>query len=178
MDMRLKTVLALVVGGVCFAGLASGRLMEPWDYERLFKEADLVVIGAPVAEEKADDPFGGENHWGMDIVGMNTVFEVKHALKGKTDGTKIKMLHFRFDPPKDKNLLVVEDGPQFVAIRHKSLRVQEGDKVLDLPAPEYLLFLRRLKDGRYEPVSGKVDPQCAVREVSVPLDDTFGARRK
>lgn len=178
MVMRVRATLALVVGGICFAGPASGRLVDTWDYARLFKEADLIVIAAPVAEEKADDPFGEENHWGLDIVGMNTTFEVKHTLKGKADGKQIKMLHFRFDPPKDKGLLIVEDGPEFVAVRHKSLRVREGDKVLDLPAPEYLLFLRRLKDGRYEPVSGKVDPRFAVRELTAPLDDTFGERRK
>ena len=158
------------------AGSAYGRLVESWSYEQLFKEADLIVIAVPVGEEKADDAFG-EHPWGLDVVGMNTAFEVRYALKGKAGGKQIKMLHFRFDPPKDK-LLVVEDGPGFVAVRPKSLRVREGDKVLNMPAPEYLLFLRRLKDGRYEPVSGKVDPRFAVREVSDPLDDTFGERRK
>src|SRR5262245_37371394 len=171
-----KPVLASVVGLCWFAAPATGRLVPSWSYERLFKEADLVIIAVPVGEEKADDAFG-ENHWGLDIVGMNTSFEIRRTLNGKAEGKQIKMLHFRFvDPPKGK-LVVIEDGPGFVAVRRKTLTVREGDDPLHLSAPEYLLFLRRLKDGRYEPVSGKLDPRFAVREMSEPLDDTFGKRR-
>jgi hypothetical protein len=35
--------------------------------------------------------------------------------------------------------------------------------------PEYLLFLKRGKDGRYEPVSGRIDPVLCVREMYWPL---------
>jgi hypothetical protein len=156
-----------------------------WSYDRLFKEADLVVIAVPAGEERADDAFG-EHPWDLEVVGLNTTFEVKHTLKGKADGKQVKMLHFRFadppkgkfaDPPKGKFVGLI-NGPGFVAVRRQSLTVREGDRPLYLPAPEYLLFLRRLKDGRYEPVSGKVDPNIAVRELSEPLDDTFGERRR
>src|SRR5712671_359147 len=108
----------------------------------------------------------------MEVKGVNTTFAIKLTLKGKAVGNEIKVLHFQFEVP-EKRLLVVEDAPGFVAVRSKSLRVKEGDSILDLPAPEYLLFLRRMKDGRYEPVSGRVDPAFSVREVSKPLDDTF-----
>jgi hypothetical protein len=40
---------------------------------------------------------------------------------------------------------------------------------ISLGAPEYLLFLKLRKDGRYEPVSGRVDPEFSVRELHAPL---------
>jgi hypothetical protein len=180
-EVRVVKCMVLALGsvlGLCgFAGTASARLVPSWSYERLFKEADLVVIAAPVGEEKADDAFG-EHSWDLDIAGMNSAFEVRHILKGEANGKRIKVLHFRFvDPPKGK-IVIIDDGPGFVAVRRESLAVREGDAPLHLPAPEYLLFLRRLKDGRYEPVSGKVDPKFAVRELTEPLDDTFNKRRK
>jgi hypothetical protein len=176
MSGRVIRWLAIGATICCADGLASGRLVESWSYERLFREADLVVIAVPAGEERADDAFG-EHPWDLDVVGLNTTFEVKHTLKGKADGKQVKMLHFRFaDPPKGK-IVVIDDGPGFVAVRRKSLTVREGGQPVHLPAPEYLLFLRRLKDGRCEPVSGKIDPKFAVRELSEPLDDTFGERR-
>ena len=45
-----------------------------------------------------------------------------------------------------------------------------------LPTPEYLLFLKRLKDGRYEPVSGRIDPAPSVREVSEASDKVLGRK--
>jgi hypothetical protein len=34
-----------------------------------------------------------------------------------------------------------------------------------LGPPEYMLFLRLRKDGRYEPVSGEIDPALSIREL-------------
>lgn len=34
--------------------------------------------------------------------------------------------------------------------------------------PEYLLFLKRRQDGKYEPLSGRVDPALSIREVFHP----------
>jgi len=34
--------------------------------------------------------------------------------------------------------------------------------------PEYLLFLKRRTDGRYEPISGQMDAALSVREVAEP----------
>jgi hypothetical protein len=158
-------------------GPVSGRIVKNWSYEQLFETADVIVLAVPVGSEKAPDAFDVEHSWPLDVVGVNTTFQVRHTLKGKVDGRQVKMLHFRFVEPPKRKFVVIEDGPGFVAIRSTSLRVKEGDSVLDLPAPEYLLFLRRLKDGRYEPVSGRVDPRFSVREVNEPLDDTFGKRR-
>ncbi|WP_020470537.1 hypothetical protein [Zavarzinella formosa] len=175
--MMIRCVPMLLIG--IFASTASGRLIPGWPYERLFKEADLVVIAVPVSEKKTNDRFGEpqEEHLQLKVEGVQTKFEVRHILKGKADGKHIKMLHFQFAKPEKNEIVVIEDGPMFVAIRLKGLTVQENKDTLYLPPPEYLLFLRRQKDGRYEPVSGRYDPEFAVREVAKPLDDTFGKRR-
>ena len=58
------------------------------------------------------------------------------------------------------------NGPLLVSFRRTSLelRTKEGGK-LELGVPSYLLFLKARKDGRYEPVSGRVDPELSVREL-------------
>lgn len=173
MHWRMMRWLAVFLAVCWNTWPASGRLVDSWSYERLFKDADLIVVVVPVGEEKADDAFG-EHPWDLDIVGLNTAFEIKHTLKGKADGKQIKVLHFRFaDPPKGK-FVIIEDGPGFVAFRTKAALVGDGDRKVVLPTPEYLLFLRRLKDGRYEALSGKVDPRFAIREMSEPLERVVG----
>jgi hypothetical protein len=47
----------------------------------------------------------------------------------------------------------------------------------ELGRPEYMLFLRLRKDGRFEPVSGEVDPVLSVRELHPP-DDLFADMTK
>ena len=86
---------------------------------------------------------------------------MRYALKGKVDGKQIKVLHFKWGELK-KGIksdsidgIIIIDGPLFVAFPTKD-------------APEHLLFLRSLKDGRYEPVSGKIDPELSVRRLSAP----------
>ena len=34
--------------------------------------------------------------------------------------------------------------------------------------PQYMLFMKRMKDGRYEPASGHIDPVMSIRRVSAP----------
>jgi hypothetical protein len=58
-------------------------------------------------------------------------------------------------------------------IRRKSLK--RGDGMVEVPQPDYMLFLRKLKDGRYEPVSGKIDPQLSVRAIFDPLSGDLGS---
>ena len=45
---------------------------------------------------------------------------------------------------------------------------------MDLGKPEYLLFLKKGKGGRYEPVSGRTDPALSVRELFHPLPEGLG----
>jgi hypothetical protein len=148
------------------SGTASARLLEDWSYKRLVKKADLVVIATVIASEKSSDSFTHQS-WPLKFTGLNTTFKVKLVMKGKVKGKQIKVLHYKFQEQK-KSVLII-DGPLFVTFRTRAItKIVEGQKTL-VPRPDYLLFLKRRKDGRYEPVSGKIDPLLSVREVFDPL---------
>jgi hypothetical protein len=147
------------------SGTGIARILANWPYDKLMKEADLVVIAVPSKTEDADDK-PPEHVWNYEFVGQNTTFEIKSALKGKVDGKSIKVLHFRFGDlkkgldPNDFFSHVIMDGPCFVAFD------------LAKPASEHLLYLKLMKDGRYEPVSGRVDPELSVRQLTKPLSES------
>jgi hypothetical protein len=86
--------------------------------------------------------------------------------KGKAEKS-IKVLHYRLP----ENALI-QDGPLLVKFRKEPLQVEgtvKGVKfVAELGKPDYMVFLRQRKDGRYEPISGQVDPALSVRELSSP----------
>ena len=44
-----SVVIAFVLLGI--SSLCFGRLMKGWTYQKLFDQADLVVIGAPVSSQ-------------------------------------------------------------------------------------------------------------------------------
>jgi hypothetical protein len=159
-------------------GLA--RLTESWPYEKLFKNAELVVLATAVSSEKCSDEFT-DHPWPLEFVGVNTTMEIKHVLKGKTDGKKITVLHFRFGDAKKgikaEDARIIFNGPHFVDFRTKPVTIKiEGENVR-VPKPEYMLFLKKLKDGRYEAVSGKIDPQESVRELFEPLPKELGGSK-
>ena len=53
-----------------------------------------------------------------------------------------------------------------------NFKTQGGKYSLGRPA--YLLFLKARPDGRYEAVSGQVDPKLSVRETHSPLPAGLG----
>jgi hypothetical protein len=163
--MSKPFVTAVVVLTALVVGAPSGtaRLLDSWPYDKLMKESDLVVIAtATKTEETKDEP--PDHHWSLEFVGQNTTFDVKHVFKGKTDGKPITVPHFKFGElkkgrdPKNFADNVIIDGPLFVAFHTKN-------------APDHLLFLKSIKDGRYEPVSGRIDPELSVRLLSAPAQE-------
>jgi hypothetical protein len=53
--MRVAISFLVLVGVLSCTSRASARLIENWPYERLFKEADLIVIATALHWEKTDD---------------------------------------------------------------------------------------------------------------------------
>jgi hypothetical protein len=141
------------------SSVASARRIENWPYERLFKEADLVVIAQATSTEGCQDVTTA-NPWQAELLGQNTTFKVRAVLKGKPPHNTIQVLHFRL-----KDGLEFEDGPLLIAFRQEGIRLELRDGVAELGVCEYLLFLKAGKDGRFEPVSGRIDPALSVREV-------------
>jgi hypothetical protein len=55
-----------------------------------------------------------------------------------------------------------------VRFRTKGLSITGKRGAMGTGRPQYLLFLKKWKDGRYEAVSGQIDPSLSVREMHHP----------
>jgi hypothetical protein len=86
--------------------------------------------------------------------------------KGKLgEEKKLTVLHYRLPDGVE-----VINGPLLVKFRKDAVTLKGtiNGKAFKagLGRPEYMLFLRLRKDGRYEPVSGEIDPILSVRELN------------
>src|ERR1700732_4919362 len=84
----------LAIGVLVFPALAFSRIIDNWEYERLLKESDLVVIASAGKTETASDK-PPEHIWPLEFVGQNTTFKLNYTFKGKAVGQQITVLHFR-----------------------------------------------------------------------------------
>jgi hypothetical protein len=154
-----KTVVAFAF--VC-ASLASARQIENWPYDRLFKEADLVVIASAKEVKAGDEPapevFGGAASTRV------AMLEVNATLKGEAKGGRVEVLHYKL-----KDGVMSSNGPMLVTFRTTEIRIDTQSLKAVIGPPEYLVFLKAEKDGRYVPVSGHYDARLSVREVYQPL---------
>lgn len=174
----------LAVATVAFwlVGPSTGwaRRVESWPYERLFQESDLIVIARGIRNEPCDEVWP-EDDFSIDrFVGTQTVFKVQSVLKGGTPDS-VRVIHFSYK----QGATLYDDGPGFVNFltesvvtaakkpSHDSGVLQERAAVVErlVSQPEYLLFLKKRSDGRYEPVSGQMDSAFSVRIISHP-DET------
>jgi hypothetical protein len=179
MGNRIALISIALISFFFWPTNATSRLIDDWPYGKLFKEAELVVMATALKTEATKDK-PPKHDWPYEMVGQNTSCKVLHVLKGKTEGKQIRILHFKFGElrkdvnPNNFEDRVIQDGPIFVTFRTKPVSVSVNEKKTVLAAPQYLLFLRKMKDGRYELVSGQIDPALAVREISRPLDNAHG----
>jgi hypothetical protein len=170
--MGKKVAFALLCAACLFVypSAAPARIVVRKNYDQMFKEADLVVLVQAVRTEKADDE-PPEHSWPRELVAQNTTLKVRGTLKGKAEGEHIKVLHFKFGEfKKGFEGRSTYDGPQLVEFRTGPVTVGAGPSKRVVAKPEYLLFLKKMKDGRYEPLSGHIDPADSIRLVS-PLDN-------
>lgn len=148
--MNHRVVLVVLIIASCTNVPARGRdrSRQSWRYQALFDKADLVVIAHAVDVEES-----GEREKvldGIQVVGVTTSFKVELVLKGKRP-VRVRVFHYRrLKGSGDVNV----DGPELVEFTPK--RPPEA-------GVDYLLFLKQRNDGRYEAVSGQVDPADSVR---------------
>ena len=153
--------------------MAEARALESWPYERLLKEADLVVIAEAVSMADAGETTK-DNIWNVEFIGVVTKFKVRTVLKGKYEDDRLDVLHFRL--PKD---VLINNGPCLVSFRLEGIKFRTPKTVkMGAAKPEYLLFLKKGKCGRYEPLSGRIDPILSVRELFRRLPDEVDERVK
>jgi hypothetical protein len=168
------------IGSFALIGLLAtsawgGRRIEDWPYERLFKEADLAVIATADGTADTKDQLKHKEWAGVEFVGQESTLKVQSILKGslkeeKGKGEKtIKVLHYRL--PENRKL---ENGPMLVTFRKEGLNLEgtiNGVKFQSSEGkPDYMIFLRSRPDGRYEPISGQIDPALSVRIMTSPSD--------
>lgn len=177
--MNFRVFVTAIAASFSLSSISSARKIEIWPYEELLKEADLVVIARAVSNLATDDKWNSDVFDSDRFTAVETTFELATVLKGKSVNS-FKVLHFQHRNPSRP----FEDGPRLVSflvrpfsvgirpvgIRRSGETKEEGPKTLEptkrkslMPAPEYLLFLKRRTDGRFEAVSGQVDPNSSVR---------------
>lgn len=172
--MNFRVIVTSIAASLSLSSISSARKIEIWPYEKLLKEADLVVIARAVSKVATDDRWNADAFDGDGFTGVETTFELATVLKGRS-ANSFKVFHFQYKNPSRP----FEDGPELVSFLTEPLSVgirrsgeteEEGPKTLEptkskslKTAPEYLLFLKRRADGRFEALSGQVDPNSSVR---------------
>lgn len=176
-----RTVLSLVSLAL-LCGSASARIVERWDYKKLLAKSDLVVIATALDSVVTTD----EDAWGSILLaGRNTRFKVQSVLKGDPADGPITVLHFQVKLPETRP---GQPGPIGVVSNNgpTTLNFKTDSKDGKSPGGIYLLYLRATADGRYEPVSGRIDPEFSVRSLHAapiagfdnPFDDADGPPSK
>ena len=172
----MKNIIAFTLFCMLIVSEVSARKVENWPYERLFKESDLVVIahvqGWGVTKKEWNEKFFDKGRF----EGAKTIFGASFVLKGDPP-LCIWLNHFRYK----ESAVRYNDGPGLVAflkepllVELKSTKNQKGKLeqpdggLRKISQPEYLLFLKKHKDGMYEPVSGQLDASFSVRALFPP----------
>lgn len=151
---RTRRTLIVLALALAVAGTlpALARLVAYRSYDQLTAEAELVVIAAPTAVqetlERTDLPFLSPP---LKVIGVETTFEVSALLKGDL-------------PP------VPAGKPRHLILHHyrlpdSSVPVRNGPSLVSFdPAArkQYLMFLKREPDGRYQALSGQIDPDLSI----------------
>ncbi len=152
--MRISIVSCLVAGMVL---ICESRPVPCWPYEKLAKEADLIVIATPAAtketKEKLDIPSVFRR--GPDGIcrpvpgmGLETTFNVLAVLKGNKDLKSFVFFHLREAEPQTVSV----NGPGLVSFDARQKK-------------RFLLFLKRDADGRYSALTGQTDPDGSVKDL-------------
>jgi hypothetical protein len=163
-----RPALLAVLSSLVFLGPVHARRIEPWPYKKLLKEADVVVVATALSSKETGEvtKLGG---WQTNLLGVDTTFAVEAVLKGEVKGDQLTVFHYRLKPG-----VHVENGPLLISFRTKRLAIQTKQAKVGLGVPSYLLFLKKRPDGRYEAVSGQIDPKLSVREMHPPLPEGLG----
>jgi len=166
--------LIVLVATLVVNPFVSARQVENWSYERLFKEADLVVI-ATVKETVETKDAAPDGRWKSVLVGQASSFTIDTVMKGSAPAGSLTVVHFKLKPG-----ALPQDGPMLVSFRSKGPTIEGGGAVkyhVELSDRQYLLFLKKDGKGRFAPVSGQIDSVFSVREIYAPLPEVMDRER-
>jgi hypothetical protein len=149
--------MPLAALAICLSSAAvHAQIGTLWSMQDLHAKADLVVVAEFV---KTTDTGRKVAHPGLKpgfpMVEMQSEFRVALVMKG--DVTPVALMHYRHDMDQWRLDHPQEPGkpPQGVVNAGSALSFSAGRE-------QYLMFLKRLPDGRYEPLSGHVFPTDSV----------------
>jgi hypothetical protein len=146
-------------------GQLRAREIEAWSYPKLFREAELVLIAAYDATVDAGDSLT-EKPPASYLRGVFTTLNVIQVVKGKYQEKRLTLVHYRY---KLKRGTQVANGPSLATFHKDRVSVTYPGGSASMAPPEYLLFLRRRGDGRFECISGQMDAALSVRQIVQPL---------
>ena len=161
--MNMRTFLP-IISAILLGTAAYARPVESWPYDRLTKEADLIVIATPVSirdtSERTVFPnlaeVGTNNvQRPVPAIGVETTFQTLSILKGDTNTTTFLFHHLRnatLNSPTGHFKVLAINGPVNVAF-------EPGEK------RRFLLFLKLESDGRCASVTGQTDPAMGIRDL-------------
>jgi len=159
---RCALFLPLVIVGL--AATADARPVRAWTYQELLSGADVVVIATPLPAKATEDTSGFKRDY---LAAIETTLTANAVLKGNVMvNEQLKFVHYRL-----KDDAKVINGARLIHFRTKGSLlgfVSEDGKQARGARPKYLLFLKRRSDGRYEAVSGQMDPIDSVKLMSHP----------
>ncbi len=163
MSARTLTVFVTVlISADIFSASIYGRQIDDWPYEKLAKEADLILVAKAISTDDAAADVADKPPRDY-LVGVISSFQVKYVIKGALQTKKISVFHYRLNLKEGQE---IGDGPLLVSFQAKESRVRREWGTTVLAPPEYMMFLKKRNDGRYECVSGQFDPSLSVRQVT------------
>lgn len=171
--MRSPYLLS-IVGLLIASGLAEARPVRLWQYDKLLKESDVVVIANAIETKAVPITDNLSKNALLDLPEafqqMETVFLVRAVVKGNLDLKQVTLVHFRYNPD---SKTVIGNGPLLIEFPKEDPIRTIGKEKRPIYGPDYLLFLKVREDGRFVPVTGQVDPVFSVRALGDPMELTF-----
>lgn len=149
----MKTILYVILVAM-LTPATFARPVAYWPYDKLTKEADLIVIATPSKTEetgkKMDLPGIARDNKPVPGLGINTIFSVIAVLKGKQSLRDFVLFHLR----EVEHQEISVNGPGLVSFDPNEKK-------------RYLLFLKQEADGRFTSLCGQTDPAGAVKDLGV-----------
>jgi hypothetical protein len=165
---RLPTVVLVSATFLLISDVSHSRPLPCHTPAQLMKESDLVVIATATSTKDAVGAPIDYPGW-VKLAGVNTSFTIRAVIKGDHKGHELTVLHYRLAEEPWHALHVIVNGPCLVTFRTGGLQYRSSNSTYESALPtEYLLYLKERKDGRYEPVTGPIDPEFSVRELVSP----------
>jgi hypothetical protein len=160
--MRNRFVVA-VFGHALGSTLLHARLLENWPFERLTKEATIIVVIEPLSNQYDKDTVPGTL-----TRGVVTTFKVLSYFKGSPHAETILVRHFVYDggvPGNGGKLINFARGPLDVDVTAATKKGRIYYRNYNPIPVRWLAFLKGTPDGSFIPVSGQQDPDFSFQEL-------------